>query len=212
MRAGDTPRPAAVDFAQPAMDPTDLLRAFGFAAHKHSHQRRKDRAASPYVNHVIAVAQVLAVEGGVTDMSLLVAAVLHDTVEDTKTTFEELEETFGRTVADLVRELTDDKSLDKAERKRLQIVHAASASDAAKQLKIADKIGNLRDIVARPPVGWPRQRKVKYLVWAAQVVDGCRGVNRRLDTAFDRALAAARDHLAVPARRPRRRKVGRGVR
>ena len=128
------------------MNPARLLKAISFAADKHRHQRRKDAEASPYINHPIAVATVLAAEGDVSDEVTLIAAALHDTVEDTQTTFGELEEHFGSEVASLVRELTDDKSLEKAERKRLQIEHARNSSIRAKQLKIADKICNVRDI------------------------------------------------------------------
>jgi GTP diphosphokinase / guanosine-3',5'-bis(diphosphate) 3'-diphosphatase len=174
------------------MNPAQLLQALSFASVKHRNQRRKDAESSPYINHPIAVASVLASEGSVEDETLLVAAVLHDTVEDTETTFDELMQRFGAAVAELVRELTDDKSLPKAERKRLQIEHARSASPGAKQLKIADKICNVRDITVAPPADWPVQQRREYLSWAAQVVDSCRGVNPGLDAAFDAALALAR--------------------
>ena len=174
------------------MKPAQLLRALSFASVKHRNQRRKDAESSPYINHPIAVASVLASEGTIEDESLLVAAVLHDTVEDTETAFDEIMQHFGAAVAELVRELTDDKSLPKAERKRLQIEHARSASPGAKQLKIADKICNIRDITVTPPADWSLQRRVEYLSWAAQVVDSCRGVNPGLDAAFDASLALAR--------------------
>jgi GTP diphosphokinase / guanosine-3',5'-bis(diphosphate) 3'-diphosphatase len=179
------------------MTPTQLLRALGFASLKHRNQRRKDAESSPYINHPIAVASILATEGEVGDHNLLTAAVLHDTVEDTETTVDELTTEFGPEVAGLVREVTDDKSLPKAERKRLQIVHARSASDGAKQLKIADKISNIRDISATPPADWSVQQRLEYLSWASQVVDACRGVNPALDAAFDLALSQARKNLAV---------------
>jgi guanosine-3',5'-bis(diphosphate) 3'-pyrophosphohydrolase len=174
-----------------------LLRAAVFAAEKHRHQRRKDAEASPFINHPLAVATVLAVEGGVTDESLLVAALLHDTVEDTETTFDELEETFGKVVRNLVAEVTDDKLLPKQERKRLQVEHARGSSDAAKQLKIADKICNVRDIATKPPAGWPEERKAEYLDWTRRVVAGCRGVNPGLDAACDAALAEGRGMLGL---------------
>jgi guanosine-3',5'-bis(diphosphate) 3'-pyrophosphohydrolase len=174
------------------MNPAQLLRALSFAAEKHRHQRRKDAEASPYINHPIAVATVLAAEGDVFDNALLLAAALHDTVEDTRTTFSEIEENFGPAVAGLVREVTDDKSLDKAERKRLQIEHARMASPNAKQLKIADKICNVRDIAVYPPAKWPLHRRAEYLSWSEKVVNGCRGVNPKLDEAFDMAIANAR--------------------
>ena len=72
-------------------DTANLLKAIEFASPKHSKQRRKDKDASPYINHPIAVTHLLADTGGVTDLMTLVAAVLHDTIEDTKTTAEELE-------------------------------------------------------------------------------------------------------------------------
>lgn len=174
------------------MNSNELLNAIAFAAHKHRDQRRKDEAASPYINHPIAVAQVLSNEGSVTDENTLIAAILHDTVEDTETSFEEIEERFGPAVAGLVRELTDDKSLAKGVRKQLQIEHAAGASLHAKEIKLADKICNLRDIVANPPTDWPLQRKREYLEWSENVVRGCRGTNAALEKLFDDVAASAR--------------------
>lgn len=132
-----------------------LIRAAIFAANKHRDQRRKDTAASPYINHPLALADVLANEGGVDDVEVLCAALLHDTIEDTQTTPDELRREFGDRVANIVLEVTDDKSLPKAERKRLQIVHAGHASFEARLVKLADKICNLRDILASPPANWP---------------------------------------------------------
>ncbi len=173
------------------MEPVSLLRALVFAADRHRQQKRKGAEASPYINHLIAVAAVLA-EAGVVDETLLIAAVLHDTIEDTKTTYAELKGAFGRAVADLVKEVTDDKSLDKAIRKQLQIEKASSLSAPAKQLKIADKISNIRDITHFPPADWPIERCREYLGWAEQVVAGCRGINPELDRVFDSSLEQAR--------------------
>jgi guanosine-3',5'-bis(diphosphate) 3'-pyrophosphohydrolase len=169
-----------------------LLRAARFAAERHRDQRRKDAEASPYINHPLAVAGVLAIEGGVVEDSLLVAALLHDTVEDTETSLPEIEEIFGSRVKWLVEEVTDDASLPKKTRKQLQVEHAPRLSSAAKQLKIADKICNVRDIAERPPAEWSRERKTAYLEWTEQVVAGCRGVNPKLDAVYDAALAASR--------------------
>jgi guanosine-3',5'-bis(diphosphate) 3'-pyrophosphohydrolase len=174
---------------------TRLLMAIAFAAEKHRNQRRKDAAASPYINHPIAVANTLAVEGRVTDEAILLAACLHDTVEDTETTFEEIEEIFGTEVSNLVRSVTDDKSLEKGVRKQLQIEHAATASDKAKQIKIADKLCNIRDITTCPPKDWPLQRRTEYLDWSLKVVSGCRGVNLSLEQAFDDAIKKAHEVL-----------------
>ena len=158
-----------------------ILEAAFFAAGKHRDQRRKDSYQSPYINHPLEVAKILAVDGRVTDVELLMAALLHDTVEDTVTSMDELVELFGQRVASLVAEVTDDKSLPKAERKRLQVETAPKKSDAAKQLKIADKICNVRSINRQSPVGWDDERKIQYLNWAQAVVEGCKGVNQDLD-------------------------------
>ena len=164
-----------------------LLRALSFAAHKHRDQRRKDVQASPYINHPIALADVLVNEGGVTDVEVLCAALLHDTVEDTATTHEELVDAFGARVARIVAEVTDDKTLPKADRKRLQVEHAARLSPEAKLVKLADKICNLRDVAERPPASWDLARRREYFDWAKQVVDGLRGAHPRLEAAFDAA-------------------------
>ena len=177
------------------MNPAHLLKAIAFAADKHRRQRRKDADESPYINHPIAVATVLAVEVNVSDEATLLAAVLHDTVEDTQTTFAELEVHFGPDVAGLVRELTDDKSLAKGDRKRLQVERARDSSPQAKQIKIADKISNVRDIKVSPPADWTLERRREYLTWSEQVVAGCRGVNPKLDQAFDEAIREARKGL-----------------
>ena len=166
-----------------------LLKALAFAAHKHRDQRRKDAQASPYINHPIALADLLVNEGGVTDVEVLCAALLHDTVEDTATTPQELAEAFGSRVAGIVAEVTDDKKLPKAERKRLQIEHAAGLSPEAKLVKLADKICNLRDVAHRPPAQWDLARRREYFEWAKRVVDGLRGAHPRLEAAFDAAYS-----------------------
>jgi guanosine-3',5'-bis(diphosphate) 3'-pyrophosphohydrolase len=166
-----------------------LLKALAFAAHKHRDQRRKDPAASPYINHPIALADVLVNEGGVTDVEVLSAALLHDTVEDTATTLEELEENFGPRIARIVAEVTDDQQLSKAERKRLQVEHAAQLSPEAKLVKLADKICNLRDVAERAPASWDLARRREYFDWAKRVVDGLRGTHPALEAAFDAAYA-----------------------
>lgn len=170
-------------------DLTLLLKALAFAAHKHRDQRRKDAGASPYINHPIALADLLVNEGGVTDVEILEAALLHDTLEDTDTKHEELVNAFGSRVARIVAEVTDDKSLPPAERKRLQVEHAAKLSPEAKLVKLADKTCNLRDIVVRPPAKWDLARRREYFDWAKRVVDGLRGVHPRLEAAFDAAYA-----------------------
>ena len=166
-----------------------LLRALAFAAHKHRDQRRKDAEASPYINHPIALAEVLAGEGGVADIEVLAAALLHDTIEDTDTTMEELREQFGARIAGMVGEVTDDKELPKADRKRLQIEHASGLSRGAKLVKLADKICNLRDVAERPPAKWDLERRREYFEWARRVIDGLRGTHPGLEAAFDRAYA-----------------------
>jgi guanosine-3',5'-bis(diphosphate) 3'-pyrophosphohydrolase len=167
-----------------------ILRALSFAADKHRNQRRKDEEASPYINHPIDLANVLVNEGGVADLQVITAAILHDTVEDTDTTLDEITEAFGAEVSAVVAEVTDDKNLPKAERKRLQEVHARTISHRARLLKLADKISNLRDVARRPPDGWSLERKREYFDWARRVVDGLRGANPQLEALFDEVYKA----------------------
>jgi GTP diphosphokinase / guanosine-3',5'-bis(diphosphate) 3'-diphosphatase len=162
-----------------------VLSAARFAAHKHRDQRRKDAKASPYINHPIALAETLWRVGNVRDPVVLAAALLHDTVEDTKTTFKELKKHFGPEVAGIVAEVTDDKSLDKAVRKRLQVEHAAAISRRAKLVKLADKICNLEDILASPPKGWRLKRKREYFDWAKKVVNKAGDANPAMKKRFD---------------------------
>lgn len=164
-----------------------LFQALAFAADKHRDQRRKDAGTSPYINHPIALANILVNEGGITDCVVLCAAILHDTIEDTNTTHAELVAIFGREIADVVAEVTDDKALDAPIRKTMQIEHAVHASPRAKLVKLADKTCNLRDLAATPPVDWPDARRADYVSWAKQVVAGLRGTNAALEAAFDRA-------------------------
>lgn len=172
-----------------------VLDALTFAADKHRGQRRKGASAPPYVNHVIEVAHLLARAAGETDVVTLCAAVLHDTVEDTDATVEQLAARFGDEVAGVVGEVTDDKSLPKAERKELQVVHAPHSSARARRIKLADKISNIRELASDPPVGWSGERRGEYLQWSERVVAGLRGIDAELERLFDAALAAARATL-----------------
>ena len=131
----------------------------------------------------------MANEAGITDTATLAAALLHDTIEDTDTTAQDLETAFGQEVAGVVVEVTDDKKLDKAERKRLQIVHAPHISRRAKLVKLADKICNLRDISRSPPTDWSIERRREYFEWAMKVAIGLRGESTLLDGLFDAEVA-----------------------
>jgi len=166
-----------------------FVHALEFASRKHSTQRRKDPAASPYINHPIVLVSILAIEAGIGDPDVLCAALLHDTIEDTETTREELEQHFGVTIARIVEEVTDDKDLEKQQRKRLQIEHAHALSPAAGLVKLADKIANLRDVADCPPAHWDLERRQEYFDWAKAVVDGIPNVPPVLRKLFDTAYA-----------------------
>lgn len=172
-----------------------ILQATDFAAKKHSAQRNKNAEASPYINHPIEVAFLLASVGGVDDEDILIAALLHDTIEDTQTTRDEIVALFGEAVAALVVECTDDMSLPKVERKRLQVEHAPEKSSGAKMIKIADKTSNLRTILSDPPEDWPVRRQYDYFVWAEQVVAGLLGQNKALDDEVKRVLSEGMSKL-----------------
>jgi GTP diphosphokinase / guanosine-3',5'-bis(diphosphate) 3'-diphosphatase len=165
-----------------------VLQAAAFAAEKHRNQRRKDEEASPYINHPIQLAYIL-VQADIEDPVVLAAALLHDTIEDTQTTLDELEIVFGYEIANIVAECSDDKTLTKLERKQAQIDHAATISPKAKLVKLADKIANVSDINGAPPAGWSIERKREYFDWAKKVVDRMRGVHKVLESRFDAEYA-----------------------
>ena len=193
----ETDRESEVAMCADRTDTANLLKAIEFASRKHSSQRRKDAEASPYINHPIAVAHLLADTGAVTDPVTLMAAVLHDTIEDTETTPEELDQVFGPTVRKVVEEVTDDKSLDKAVRKQLQVDHAPLLSPRAKAVKLGDKIANVQDVTNAPPADWDLIRRIQYLDWTEKVVDGCRGTNAPLERLYDEVLAKGRERLVA---------------
>ena len=174
-----------------------IFAALRFAAERHRDQRRKGSDESPYVNHLIAVAEILATQGEVSDADVLIAGILHDTIEDTETTASDIEERFGKKVRSVVEEVSDDKKLRKEERKRLQIEHAPHISREAKLVKLADKISNVSDVGRFPPAGWDQERRVQYLVWAENVVAGLRGVNPALERLFDETVVETRRRLGV---------------
>jgi guanosine-3',5'-bis(diphosphate) 3'-pyrophosphohydrolase len=176
-----------------------IMQAADFAARRHVGQRRKGAAAEPYVNHLLEVAALLAEATGGSDAALIAAALLHDTLEDTATEYEELDARFGADIAALVAAVTDDKSLPKAERKRRQIESAPSAAARVKLLKIADKTSNVRALVVSPPSNWDIARVADYIDWAERVVAGCRGLNAALERAFDAAVTDARAAIAKSA-------------
>lgn len=174
-----------------------FLQAITFAAKKHATQKRKGADEQPYINHVLEVANLLANIGQVEDFDVLIAAVLHDTVEDTATTEAEIEEKFGAEVSKMVSEVTDDKSLPKAERKKLQIEHSPHLSNGAKLIKLGDKISNIRDVMENPPDGWSNERRIEYINWGERVINGLRGANTNLEKHFDDLIAQAREKFGV---------------
>lgn len=182
-----------IDVVRRKHDDCSHRQAAQFASEKHRNQRRKDADASPYINHPLALANVLATEGGIDNPDVICAALLHDTIEDTNTTSDELTTHFGPKVATIVLKVTDDKSLDKAVRKEEQVRHAPLISPEAKLVKLADKICNLRDILASPPADWSADRKRAYFDWAARVVNGLRGVHPGLERKFDDLLKRQAD-------------------
>jgi (p)ppGpp synthase/HD superfamily hydrolase len=177
---------------QAALRPSDLQRilaAASFAAEKHAGQKRKGHAAEPYINHLIEVAELVAGASPVLDVNLVMAAFLHDTIEDTGVTAQELEQRFGDDVTALVLEATDDKSLPKERRKALQVENAPHKSVRAQTLKLADKISNLRSLLASPPAEWSPERKREYFEWARRVVSGFTSPNPLLMAEFEKVYA-----------------------
>lgn len=173
-----------------------LLDGAAFAVRRHGLERRKSGDAIPYSLHPVRVARELA-RAGVDDPATLTAALLHDTLEDTHTSAEELEERFGPAVRRIVEEVSDDPALEKAERKRMQVETAPHLSVPARLVRIADKICNVSDVAFDPPPDWEHERRVAYVEWAERVVAGCRGVSPELEGRFDRVLGKARRELEL---------------
>jgi len=167
-------------------DVRSILDAALFAAEKHAKQRRKGAAGEPYINHLIEVAQLISSVLTEPDPNLIIAALLHDTIEDVGVTKDDIVKRFGSDVADLVAEVTDDKSLPKAERKRLQIENAPKKSVRAQMIKLADKISNLRSMLNSPPADWDAERIKQYFEWAKKVVAGLSSPNLVLLAEFER--------------------------
>jgi len=174
-----------------------LLKALAFSADKHRHQRRKNAEKSPYINHPIDVTYLLWSVGNVRNVTILLASVLHDTIEDTDTSPAEISELFGEEVLALVLEVTDDKTLPKQKRKILQIENAPHKSPGAKLIKLADKCSNVRDIVTSPPADWSLERRWEYLLWTERVVAGLRGTNPALEKYYDENLSHGKRLLGL---------------
>ena len=172
-----------------------VLRAAEMAARWHVHQRRKGIAQEPYVNHLLEVASLVAEATGGTDPNLVIAALLHDAVEDQEVTVEGLASEFSQHVAEIVMQVTDDKSLPKEERKRKQVENAGRKSDKAKLIKLADKTSNLRALASSPAADWSIERRLEYIEWAKSVVAGLRGTSPWLEQQFDEAVAVAERSL-----------------
>jgi guanosine-3',5'-bis(diphosphate) 3'-pyrophosphohydrolase len=168
-----------------------LFKALSFSAEKHTKQRRKYIDKTPYINHPISLANILS-QRWVIDENVLCAAILHDTIEDTETTVDELQEHFGEKITSIVLEVTDDKSLEKSVRKQKQVEHAATISHEAKLVKLADKIANITDIINTPPADWSSDRKKEYFEWAKAVVDNLRGAHQGLEKDFDDLINKAK--------------------
>jgi GTP diphosphokinase / guanosine-3',5'-bis(diphosphate) 3'-diphosphatase len=191
------------------MDDISLIfKSLEFAAIRHRGQFRKGTDRAPYINHPIQVAGLLVNRAAEKDAVLISAAILHDVIEDTVTTEEEkhelislMRDQFGEEVVAVTLEVTDDKSLDKSERKRMQVIHGPSLSDRAKKLKIADKIMNLHDISAHPPEWWSIERIVEYHDWAESVVNGMRGISPVLESIFDETLRDGRKKYGLKGER-----------
>ena len=172
-----------------------ITHALRFAAERHSSQRRKGQAKEPYVNHLAEVSELVADATEGKDVNLIAAALLHDTIEDTETSSDELVATFNNDIAQLVADVTDDKSLPKQDRKNLQVVNSRAQNMRVKLLKLADKTSNLRSLANSPPENWNTEQKQAYIDWTIKVAAGLKGVNPWLEERFDEALRRAQQAL-----------------
>jgi (p)ppGpp synthase/HD superfamily hydrolase len=175
---------------------TTVLKAAETAARWHASQKSKGTAGAPYINHLLEVASLVAEATSAKDPNLILAALLHDAIEDQDIEREEIARRFGKDVAALVAEVTDDKSLPSKERKHLQVQHAPRKSRRAKILKLADKVSNVRSIAADPP-DWSARRRLAYVQWGREVVAGLRGTSAQLESLFDEAAREAEEAIAT---------------
>jgi guanosine-3',5'-bis(diphosphate) 3'-pyrophosphohydrolase len=166
-----------------------ILAAALFAAEKHQGQVRKDRYQTPYIIHPLGVANQLIEHARVRDVAIIQSALLHDTVEDTNTSLEELKEQFGERVAQYVSEVTDDKSIPRSEQKQLQIVHASEKSEGAALIKLSDKLYNVRDVATNPPPSWDQERRDEYVRWSAEVVNSLSHQDPKLKSQFEKVVS-----------------------
>jgi (p)ppGpp synthase/HD superfamily hydrolase len=176
-----------------------VLAALAYAAEKHRDQRRKGAGSPPAINHSIEVAELLARVAGVTDAATLQAAVLHDVLEDTDATAEELEAAFGPEVRRIVEEVTDDRELEQTEQRRIQVERAPHLSRAAKLVRLADKIANVRSLTHGPPADWSADRRWDYLEWTERVSQGCRGCSPELERLYERVIREGKAALRAEA-------------
>lgn len=174
-----------------------ILKAAHFASVKHRKQKRKDKDKTPYINHPISVAMIISEIGEIDDPEVLAAAILHDTIEDTETSLDDLEDKFGEQVRTFVEEVTDDKTLPKVVRKQRQIDHAKELSEGAALIKLGDKISNVMDITKTPPIEWDAKRCLKYFDWAEAVINNCPKVNNNLENLFFEVLQSGRNSITL---------------
>ena len=174
-----------------------VFEALRYAAEKHKNQRRKGSEDTPYINHPIAVAYYLSSYAHIQDPHILAAAILHDTLEDTDATPEEIKEIFGSKVLKLVQEVTDDKTLPKNTRRRQQEKTVDQRSHGAKLIRIADKISNVYDLFHTPPAGWDPETRIEYLDWTERVINKIKGVNPSLENMYDEMLEMTRQKYTV---------------
>lgn len=175
----------------------NFIRALHFAAFKHTNQRRKNEDRTPFINHPIELVHILSARCGINDEKVLIAALLHDTIEDTDTLQEEIESSFGLEIAGIVLEVTDEKSLSKEERKALQVEKADKLSRAARLVRIADKISNVSDLAVSPPASWSRRRKLDYISWTEAVVEKLKGTNSCLERIYYETVKRTREKIGL---------------
>lgn len=171
-----------------------LLNAINYAIKNHGLQTRKSDETTPYVTHCISVASYLTSIAGITDIEVIMAAVLHDVVEDTDAKYKEIECLFGKRVASIVAQVSDDRLLSKVERKKLQVRNAPTKCYEAKLVKLADKLHNLSDLLQNPPHGWSPDIIRGYFVWSHAVVAGLRGTNSPLEEELDKVFSSTLEH------------------
>jgi (p)ppGpp synthase/HD superfamily hydrolase len=164
-----------------------LFEALEYASKLHKDQRRKGNGGSPYVNHLIEVASLLSRVAEVTDHEVIIAAILHDVLEDTEAREGDIFDRFGGTVLAYVKHVTDDKLLSLEKRRIAQLKSIENSSSQIQLIKLADHCSNIASL----PPSWDRARLESYISWSHSIAVHCYSASEELAKVYKKRYDSA---------------------